>query len=49
MVCEISHPARKISTELLSICALDEDYISFLNALNAPASAEPVSIETLGM
>lgn len=25
----------------------DEDYISFLNALNAPASAEPVSIETL--
>ena len=42
----ISFTAYNHVTELL---LLDEDYISFLNALNAPANTEPVSIETLGM
>jgi hypothetical protein len=34
---------------VLPIYALDEDYVSFLNALNAPATTEPVSMESLGI
>jgi hypothetical protein len=30
------------------ILSIDEDYISFIESLKAPANAEPVTIEALG-